>query len=137
MKQDYKLTLIGEIKRKTCSCIYKITSPLSLVYIGRAVNLSCRISLYRNNFLKHLKDYNHHGQILLMNSFAKYGIENHTIEVLEECEPCMLNEREIYYISKYKSYYKDNPNGMNLTKGGYGTMGRSIKYQKSWKFIKV
>ena len=60
-------------------------------------------------------------------ALRKYGIENFEITVLEDNinDTNMLNEREIYYIEKYKSY----ENGYNLTVGGNG----SKKYTK--KFV--
>ena len=44
----------------------------------------------------------------------KYGRENFTIKLLEECPIENLNEREIYWIKQYDSYN----NGYNLTLGG-------------------
>lgn len=49
-------------------------------------------------------------------AFRKYGIENFTFTVLEECSIERLNERERYYIQKYNSYF----NGYNQTLGGDG-----------------
>ena len=51
----------------------------------------------------------------------KYGIENFTIEVLEECYSReQLNEREIFWIAKLNCKH---PNGYNLTDGGEGSKG--------------
>lgn len=36
-------------------------------------------------------------------AMSKYGIENFTIEELEECPDEMRFERETYYIRKYES----------------------------------
>lgn len=44
----------------------------------------------------------------------KYGLENFSFEVLEECDQAKLNEREAYYIKKYDSYQS----GYNETEGG-------------------
>lgn len=44
----------------------------------------------------------------------KYKKENFTIELLEECELSLINDREKYWISYYDSYN----NGYNLTLGG-------------------
>lgn len=44
----------------------------------------------------------------------KYGRENFSIELLEECNIEDLNQREQYWIKKYDSYN----NGYNLTLGG-------------------
>ena len=44
----------------------------------------------------------------------KYGIDNFSFEVLEECEQKDLNRLEEYYIQHYDTFY----NGYNLTLGG-------------------
>jgi hypothetical protein len=45
----------------------------------------------------------------------KYGIENFSFEVLEECDVSALNSKEIYYISKYNTHGKF---GYNQDDGG-------------------
>ena len=47
-------------------------------------------------------------------AIAKYGKENFTLEVKEETEGDLLNEREMYWIQYYDSY----KNGYNSTIGG-------------------
>lgn len=50
---------------------------------------------------------------------VKYGIDNFLFEVIEECKRENLNEREIYWIKQYNSFFFDkNSNGYNLTRGG-------------------
>lgn len=49
-------------------------------------------------------------------AMKKYGVENFSISVLEECENERLNEQEKYWIKIKDSYY----NGYNLTFGGDG-----------------
>jgi len=52
----------------------------------------------------------------------KYGIENFSIEQVEETS--LLNEREIFWIDYYKSFEK----GYNMTLGGEG--GKKIQIDK-------
>lgn len=52
----------------------------------------------------------------LHQAIRKYGIENFQLDILEECSQDLLNEREIYWIEYYNSYY----NGYNATLGGDG-----------------
>jgi group I intron endonuclease len=52
---------------------------------------------------------------LLNNAIRKHGKDNFIVKLIEICEVSKLNEREIYFIDKYKS---QSPNGYNLTKGG-------------------
>jgi hypothetical protein len=57
-------------------------------------------------------------------SILKYGWENHVVEILEEANPQLLFKLEPEYIKKYNTYLPENPLGMNLTRGGEGTLGR-------------
>ena len=47
----------------------------------------------------------------------KYGADNFSIKVLEECSPEKSSEREIYWIEKLDTYH----NGYNATLGGDGS----------------
>lgn len=69
--------------------IYKITNPNNKVYIGQSINIEYRWSQYKKLECK--------GQIKLYNSIKKYGIDNHSFEILEECNIELLNERERYW----------------------------------------
>lgn len=50
------------------------------------------------------------------NAIRKYGKDNFTIEILEECNISDLDSKEIFYIAKYDTFN----NGYNLTIGGSG-----------------
>lgn len=52
----------------------------------------------------------------LYDAINKYGVENFSIEMLEECLPENSEEREIYWIKKLGTYH----NGYNATYGGDG-----------------
>jgi group I intron endonuclease len=69
--------------------IYKITSPTERVYIGQSINIESRKKYYTY--------INNNGQPKLYNSLLKYGFDNHTFEIIEECTIEQLNERETYY----------------------------------------
>lgn len=73
--------------------IYKITSPTNRIYIGQSVDIESRFKHYKN---KHCKK-----QPRLYNSFNKYGVNNHTFEILEKCTINELNERERYWQDVY------------------------------------
>lgn len=98
------------------SVIYKITNPTGKIYIGKTNNFCNRMNSYKN--------LNNKSQKAIHASIIKYGWDLHTVEILEEAEPEKLNNLEKYYIKKYSSFSKYNPNGLNLTEGGEGTMGR-------------
>lgn len=89
------------------TCIYKITSPSSKIYIGQTVNYKSRMWYYMRLRCKE--------QPRLYNSLKKYGYENHIFEVIEECEEFLLNERERYYQDYYDVISKSGLN-CKLTK---------------------
>lgn len=55
----------------------------------------------------------------LYNAIQKYGIDHFSFKILEEIENDMLDEREVYYINIFDSFY----NGYNNTIGGDGNKG--------------
>lgn len=88
--------------------IYKITNKVNnKSYIGQT-----RYTVeFRWRQHQHKKD-----KTYLHNAIHKYGIENFTVETLEECEFEDLNSREIFNIAKYDTFR----NGYNMTIGGDG-----------------
>ena len=89
--------------------IYKITNLLNgKAYVGQTIqNLNKRLSRHRNDDRPGISQ-----------AIKKYGWENFSVEVLEECENReQLNEREIFWIAKLNT---KTPNGYNLTIGGKG-----------------
>jgi group I intron endonuclease len=56
----------------------------------------------------------------LQRAWNKYGEENFIFGVIEEYNIEECNEREIYWIAYYDSFY----NGYNQTKGGEGSLGK-------------
>lgn len=77
------------------------------MYIGQSVNIKKRWNA-------HINDDRKKNQYAIHKAIKKYGKENFLFEVIEQCLPTELNEREIYWISYYDTYN----NGYNLTTGG-------------------
>lgn len=91
--------------------IYKITNKVNgKCYIGQSIHIKKR-------FQEHIKS---KFNTPLCKAFKKYGIDNFTFEVIEECEEKKLNEREIYYIKFFHSCVDEY--GYNLTYGGDGNI---------------
>ena len=93
--------------------IYKITNLLNnKVYIGQSVDIEKRWSTHKSELTN-----NYHYNAHLQSAWNKYGEDNFDFSIIEECDLNQLNDREIYWVSKYDSY----KNGYNLTPGGGNT----------------
>lgn len=69
---------------------------------------------------------------ILKQAIKKYGREKFKVELLEECNTFEeLNQREIYWIEKFKSTEKEI--GYNITTGGQGTPGVDPGYHQGMK----
>ena len=93
--------------------IYKIENKIDgKIYIGQTQRtLEERMKEHRRNSRKSYVD----------RAIKKYGIENFSVEIVEECETFeKLNEREIFWIEKLNCKF---PNGYNLSDGGQGSTG--------------
>lgn len=93
--------------------IYKITNLINgKIYIGQSVDIDKRI---KDHFWKARckKDISYNSA--LHSAIRKYGEQNFKYEVLEECTVDVIDERERYYIQKFKSL---SPNGYNILVGG-------------------
>lgn len=99
---------------KKCG-IYKIENCVNhKVYIGQSVDIYTRWSAHKK--YKKYKDRQHY---FLYQAMDKYGIDNFSFTILEECNESDLDDKEIYYIQLYDSY----KNGYNMTLGGSGVKG--------------
>lgn len=94
--------------------IYKITNKINgKCYIGQSINIEERLNSYKKRaFNQNHIDYN----MTIYKVIRKYGIESFTFEAIEECDKKDLDNREVYWINFFNSYY----NGYNCTFGGRG-----------------
>ena len=78
-------------------------------YIGKSINLTKRLSRHRRNVKNNTIS-------KFYTAVRKYGWEGFVFGIIEECDVDNLDEREIFYIEKYKSLIE----GYNMTEGGDG-----------------
>lgn len=92
--------------------IYKITNLVNgHAYIGQSLNIEERwkdhkIAAYNKNDNGYMYP--------LYQAIRKYGLEQFSFKILEECNYKLLNEKEMYYIQLYNTYHQ----GYNQTLGG-------------------
>ncbi len=101
--------------------IYCITCLLNgMKYVGQTTQpLGRRIGQHKR------------GDQYIDHAIQKYGWENFTVEVLEECTSReQLNEREIFWIAELKCM---SPNGYNFTGGGEGIAGLNFTPEHCFK----
>lgn len=92
--------------------IYKIQNLINgKSYIGQSKNIKRR---WKDHCCSANNPTDHNYNNPLYRSIRKYGIENFSFEVIEECLVSELNDKERFYIQKYDSFF----NGYNLTLGG-------------------
>lgn len=85
------------------SCVYTITNLIDgKIYVGYSNNLKHRIETHLSNF-----KLNNHKNNYLLNAVNKYGWENFTLEVLEECEERFLTALEHYWATILNTHNPD------------------------------
>jgi len=99
--------------------IYMRISPSGGRYIGQTVLSE------EERWKDHVKEaYNKNSysyNTLLNKAIRKYGSETFTLIILEDnINEDSLDEREIFWIEKYHTFYKDKYHGYNMTRGGSG-----------------
>ena len=97
----------------TCG-IYLISNLINnKIYVGQSINIEKRWTQHKRELRNNI-----HENKRLQNAWNKYGEENFEFSIVEECDINQLNQREIYWISKFNSCV----NGYNLTSGGDGVV---------------
>lgn len=121
------------------SGIYIITNTTNdKIYIGSSVNMYSR-------WKRHIKDLNnnkHHSKYL-QNSWFKYGEENFTFEIIEQCERSKLIEREQVWLDFFKPEYNSckiagsclgfkHSEETKMKKRGRPAWNKGIKTGRAW-----
>lgn len=109
--------------------IYKIENLINhKIYIGQSIYIEKR---WFDHI--HSKD-----EFAIHKAFKKYGIENFSFQIVEQCDIDKLDEKENYWINFYQSLV---PNGYNMIQGGTNGAGfakgkKVLQYDLNGKFIK-
>jgi group I intron endonuclease len=91
--------------------IYKITNNINnKAYIGKTIRS------IEERWSEHKQESQRSKNRPLYRAINKYGVENFSIEQIEECIIDELSDREIYWINVFNTYH----NGYNATYGGDG-----------------
>ena len=97
--------------------IYKYENLINgKVYIGQSQDINRRKQQHLYDALKRSEK-----STGIDLAIKKYGIDNFSFEILEECKTQDLDEKEMYWISYYDSYN----NGYNRTPGGRSLRGEN------------
>ncbi len=103
--------LLPHKQRPVLCGVYCVTNrSTGKKYIGQSVNIYKRWEYY---YYAGNKD-----NTPILAAIKKYGIDEFDFRIVEECERAMLNDKEIFWISKEGSCC---PNGYNLSTGGRST----------------
>lgn len=111
--------------------IYKITNNINgKIYIGQSNNIQRRFSEHQNRGAA--------SRIPVDVAIQKYGKENFSFEIIEECAIEQLNQRETYWINHFNSI----ENGYNCSVGGDqqsigSNNGRAILTENEVKIIRT
>lgn len=84
-------------------------------YVGQTKNFKVREGHWKCFKLRYANQ-------LMTDDRKKYGLENWSVKILEECENDKLDELEKFWIEKLDTMY---PNGYNCTRGGAITFKHS------------
>lgn len=94
--------------------IYMITNIVNdKKYIGQSRDIRCRWRGHKSDLKRGL-----HENIILQNSWNKYGEENFKFSIIEECKLEELDKKEINYIITYNTMC-DKRMGFNIESGGF------------------
>ena len=97
--------------------IYKITNNINnKSYIGQSTDIERRFAQHKSPYERE-----RFSEKPLYKAIAKYGINNFSFEILEECPVEELSQKEEYYIKKYNSLC--HKNGYNIRSGGEKNSG--------------
>ena len=104
--------------------IYKIQNLINHnIYIGQSKKITKRWQQHKKTAFNQT---DHCYDLPLYRAIRKYGIDNFSFEIIENCSCEELNNKQIYWIKYYDSFF----NGYNNTLGGDSGVGRKHSKEK-------
>lgn len=121
------------MRDKICG-IYKITNNINKkVYIGQSVDIFNRWN-HHKSCCKNKKCHEYNSPFY--RALRKYGSNNFTFEIIEQCNVDELDDKEIQYINQYNSFvHSKNSNGYNNSIGG--NQGSRFRVKTEEEKIKI
>lgn len=106
--------------------IYMRISPSGGKYIGKTIYSECH--RWNDHIYEAYHSDSESYNSLLNKAIRKYGPDSFKVQILEDnISEEFLDEREKYWIDFYKTYYKNNNHGYNMTLGGEGNSRHDSK----------
>lgn len=110
--------------------IYKIQNQIDgAVYIGKTIDYMQRWRAHR----AFAKREGERSKGPLYKAIKKYGIDNFSFSIIEECKDSELSEREKYWISEYCA--TDRTRGYNISSGGNNDCKRVCQYSEDMELL--
>lgn len=110
--------------------IYKIQNLLDgTIYIGQSKKITKRWQQHKKTAFNE-KDHSY--DLPLYRAIRKYGLENFSFQIIENCSCEELDNKQIYWIEYYDSFF----NGYNMTLGGNTRAGQKSSKDKIIGIIK-
>jgi hypothetical protein len=116
----------------TCG-IYKLIFPNGKKYIGQSIDIEQRFRDHKKDANSCQKSETLRKRTKLRCAFKKYGWDLVVREIVENCVPEFLNDREVYFIAQYDSFN----NGLNMTTGGHSDFQRSLETKQKLREINL
>lgn len=111
---------------KTCG-VYKITNTITdEFYVGSSVEIQDRWNAHKWCAKRYVDDGGKWRRSHFYRAMQKFGTENFTLEVIEECPFDILREREQYYLDTLRPAYNVSP--IAIGGGGQWTQERKADY---------
>ena len=105
--------------------IYLITNLVNQKkYVGQSVNILRR---WRNHKADSKNIASSCYEYPLYRAFRKYGIDNFSFEIIEECSPMELDIKEAYYIGLYRTLGENGYNQVKVQQAGTKIKPKNLK----------